>query len=77
MITQQKWRIREDNAKYLCNFDSSSAFYGPKSFCMRDTPYPETNQGVAQFSGDNFTRISGDVVGLAETQVFCWDTADR
>jgi hypothetical protein len=44
---------------------------------MRDNPYPETNQGEVPFAGDNFTRISGDAVGLAETQVFCWDAAEK
>ena len=28
------------------------------------------------FAGDNFARVSGDAVGLAETQLFTWD-ADK
>jgi pre-mRNA-processing factor SLU7 len=76
-VTARNLRIREDTAKYLRNLDLNSAYYDPKSRSMRDNPYPETNQGEVPFAGDNFTRISGDAVGLAETQVFCWDAAEK
>lgn len=44
---------------------------------MTDTPDQETNQGEATFAGDNFTRNSRYAVGLAETQVFYWDTPEK
>jgi len=44
---------------------------------MRDNPYPEANPGEVPFAGDNFARISGDAVGLAETQVFCWEGEEK
>jgi pre-mRNA-processing factor SLU7 len=76
-VTARNLRIRENTAKYLRNLDLNSAYYDPKSRSMRDNPYPETNQGEVPFAGDNFTRISGDAVGLVETQVFCWDAAEK
>ena len=40
---------------------------------MRDNPNPEADPSELLFAGDNFSRISGDAVGLAQTQVFAWD----
>jgi S1-C subfamily serine protease len=51
-----------------------SAYYDPKSRSMRDNPNPEAED--ADYGGDNFARISGDAVGLADTQLlsgFVWD----
>eukprot|EP00978_Attheya_sp_CCMP212_P013352 scaffold33587_cov52-Attheya_sp.AAC.4 len=44
---------------------------------MRDNPNPSVNPDELQFAGDNFVRISGDAVGLADTQLFAWDAADK
>lgn len=76
-VTARNLRIREDTAKYLRNLDPSSAYYDPKSRSMRDNPNPEVPSEEAQFAGDNFARISGDAVKLAETQLFAWDATDR
>lgn len=76
-VTARNLRIREDTAKYLRNLDIGSAYYDPKSRSMRDNPNPEVAPEDAHFAGDNFARISGDAVGLAETQVFAWDAADK
>lgn len=76
-ITARNLRIREDTAKYLRNLDPNSAYYDPKSRSMRDNPHPETAPDEVQFAGDNFARISGDAVQLAETQLFAWDAADK
>jgi pre-mRNA-processing factor SLU7 len=70
-VTARNLRIREDTAKYLRNLDVNSAYYDPKSRSMRDNPNPE--QQDSQYTGDNAARISGDAVGLAETQLFAWD----
>ena len=76
-VTARNLRIREDTAKYLRNLDPSSAYYDPKSRSMRDNPNPEALAEQADFAGDNFSRISGDAVGLAETQLFAWEAERR
>lgn len=76
-VTARNLRIREDTAKYLRNLDTNSAYYDPKSRSMRDNPNPEVAPEESQFVGDNFARISGDAVQLAETQLFAWDAADK
>lgn len=88
-VTARNLRIREDTAKYLRNLDPNSAYYDPKSRSMRDNPYAQgedDGQDVQQqqqaaeslgFGGDNFTRISGDAVKLAETQLFAWDAEKK
>lgn len=76
-VTARNLRIREDTAKYLRNLDTNSAYYDPKSRSMRDNPNPEVAVDATDFAGDNFARISGDAVGLAETQLFAWDASDK
>mmetsp|Transcript_12000 Transcript_12000/g.25561 ORF Transcript_12000/g.25561 Transcript_12000/m.25561 type:complete len:703 (-) Transcript_12000:279-2387(-) len=91
-VTARNLRIREDTAKYLRNLDPNSAYYDPKSRSMRDNPYANNaggddgNDAAAQqraaaeslgFAGDNFSRISGDAVKLAETQLFAWDAEKK
>ena len=76
-VTARNLRIREDTAKYLRNLDTNSAYYDPKSRSMRDNPNPEISPEELQFAGDNFARISGDAVQLAETQLFAWDAVDK
>jgi pre-mRNA-processing factor SLU7 len=76
-VTARNLRIREDTAKYLRNLDPSSAYYDPKSRSMRDNPNPEIPKEESLFVGDNFARISGDAVELAETHMFAWDAADK
>jgi len=76
-VTARNLRIREDTAKYLRNLDPNSAYYDPKSRSMRDNPNPEIAPEESQFAGDNFTRISGDAVGLADTQLFAWEASDK
>jgi Pre-mRNA splicing Prp18-interacting factor. len=72
-VTARNLRIREDTAKYLRNLNPNSAYYDPKSRSMRDNPNPEADPSEVQFAGDNFARVSGDAIGLAQTQVFAWD----
>lgn len=80
-ITARNLRIREDTAKYLWNLDPHSAHYDPKSRSMRDNPHYDGNvhdknnkdPSEVPFAGDNFSRISGEAVKLARTQVFAWD----
>ena len=74
-VTARNLRIREDTAKYLRNLDVNSAYYDPKSRSMRDNPNPD--KAETQYAGDNVARISGDAVGLAETQLFAWDATDK
>jgi pre-mRNA-processing factor SLU7 len=76
-VTARNLRIREDTAKYLRNLDPNSAYYDPKSRSMRDNPNPEIAPEESQFAGDNFARISGDAVGLADTQLFAWEASDK
>ena len=87
-VTARNLRIREDTAKYLRNLDPNSAYYDPKSRSMRDNPYANNDEEVGMqqhqqtaesmgFAGDNFTRISGDAVQLAETQLFAWDAEKK
>ena len=76
-VTARNLRIREDTAKYLRNLDPNSAYYDPKSRSMRDNPNPEIAPEELQFAGDNFARISGDAVGLADTQLFAWEASDQ
>ena len=76
-VTARNLRIREDTAKYLRNLDLSSAYYDPKSRSMRDNPNPEAAPDDVPFAGDNFTRISGDAVGLADTQLFAWEASEK
>eukprot|EP00970_Alexandrium_tamarense_P017882 scaffold12194_cov103-Alexandrium_tamarense.AAC.1 len=56
---------------------------------MRDNPYANNEEDAANvqqsqqaaeslgFAGDNFTRISGDAVQLAKTQLFAWDAEKK
>jgi pre-mRNA-processing factor SLU7 len=75
-VTARNLRIREDRAKYLLNLDPNSAYYDPKSRSMRDDPHPNRIPGQeTDYSGDNFIRISGDAVALAQQQLFAWDAA--
>ena len=76
-VTARNLRIREDTAKYLRNLDPNSAYYDPKSRSMRDNPNPEMPPEESTFAGDNFARVSGDAVQLADTQLFAWDAADK
>lgn len=78
-VTARNLRIREDTAKYLRNLDPNSAYYDPKSRSMRDNPHPETAAaaGETDFAGDNFARISGDAVALAQQQLFAWDATEQ
>jgi pre-mRNA-processing factor SLU7 len=77
-VTARNLRIREDTAKYLRNLDPNSAYYDPKSRSMRDNPHPELDPtSQTNFAGDNFSRISGDAIHLAETQLFAWDAASK
>jgi pre-mRNA-processing factor SLU7 len=76
-VTARNLRIREDTAKYLRNLDPNSAYYDPKSRSMRDNPNPQADPSEVQFAGDNFARISGDAIGLAQTQVFAWDMTEK
>jgi pre-mRNA-processing factor SLU7 len=76
-VTARNLRIREDTAKYLRNLDPNSAYYDPKSRSMRDNPHPETAAADSQYAGDNFARVSGDAVALADTQLFAWDATDQ
>ncbi|CAJ1936591.1 unnamed protein product [Cylindrotheca closterium] len=76
-VTARNLRIREDTAKYLRNLDANSAYYDPKSRSMRQNPNPEIPNDEAQFAGDNFARISGDAVNLAQTQMFAWDATEK
>ena len=85
-VTARNLRIREDTAKYLRNLDPNSAYYDPKSRSMRDNPYANEEAGMEAhrataesmgFAGDNFTRISGDAIALAETQMFAWDAEKK
>ncbi len=76
-VTARNLRIREDTAKYLRNLDPSSAYYDPKSRSMRDNPNPEASVDDVPFAGDNFARISGDAVQLADTQLFAWEASDK
>ena len=76
-VTARNLRIREDTAKYLRNLDPNSAYYDPKSRSMRDNPNPEVTAEETQFAGDNFARISGDAVQLADTQLFAWDASGK
>mmetsp|Transcript_14803 Transcript_14803/g.40902 ORF Transcript_14803/g.40902 Transcript_14803/m.40902 type:complete len:611 (-) Transcript_14803:1830-3662(-) len=76
-VTARNLRIREDTAKYLRNLDPNSAYYDPKSRSMRDNPNPEIAAEESQFAGDNFARISGDAVQLADTQLFAWDAEKK
>lgn len=76
-VTARNLRIREDTAKYLRNLDPNSAYYDPKSRSMRDNPNPEVSAEELQFAGDNFARISGDAVNLAEAQLFAWDAQGK
>ena len=77
MVTARNLRIREDTAKYLQNLDCNSAYYDPKSRSMRDNPNPDVPKEEALFAGDNFARVSGDVVALAETQLFAWEASGK
>lgn len=74
-VTARNLRIREDTAKYLRNLDLQSAYYDPKSRSMRDNPNPM--QEETDFAGDNFARISGDAVGLAQQQLFAWEAQSK
>ncbi|CAO3631910.1 unnamed protein product [Cunninghamella blakesleeana] len=74
--TIRNLRIREDTAKYLLNLDTESAFYDPKTRSMRGNPLPEKEHDGG-FSGDNFTRYTGDANQMAKVQVFAWQAADR
>ena len=76
-VTARNLRIREDTAKYLRNLDPNSAYYDPKSRSMRDNPNPEIAPEESQFAGDNFARISGDAIQLADSQLFAWDAAEK
>jgi pre-mRNA-processing factor SLU7 len=75
-VTARNLRIREDTAKYLRNLNPNSAYYDPKSRSMRDNPTPQLGSEAA-YVGDNFVRISGDAIKLAETQLFAWDAAEQ
>lgn len=79
-VTARNLRIREDTAKYLRNLDPNSAYYDPKSRSMRDNPHPAAvaaAEATTDFAGDNFARITGDAVALAQQQLFAWDATEQ
>ena len=75
--TVRHLRIREDTAKYLYNLDPNSAYYDPKTRSMRDNPNPHINPDDQLYSGDNFTRISGDARKFNEFRAFAWDAYEK
>ena len=72
-LTIKNLRQRENTAKYLMNLNPNSAYYDPKSRSMRANPHPELDPSESEFVGDNASRVSGDAVRMAQTQVFAWD----
>ena len=75
--TVRNLRIREDTAKYLRNLDPNSAFYDPKTRSMRENPTPHEDASDLVYAGDNFARINGDAVALAQTQLFAWEAYEH
>ena len=75
--TVRNLRIREDTAKYLRNLDPNSAFYDPKTRSMRENPTPHEDAADLVYAGDNFARINGDAVALAQTQLFAWEAYEH
>ena len=65
--------------RYLHNLDTNSAYYDPKTRTMRANPYEHTGKDpkAAPFAGDNFVRYKGDVVDIAQRQVFAWDATSK
>lgn len=80
-ITVRNLRLREDTAKYLYNLDIDSAYYDPKTRSMRDNPVPAASSSkaaaIAQFTGENFVRYTGDVNKINNAQVFAWQAAEK
>lgn len=70
-------KILLPQTEYLRNLDIDSAYYDPKSRSMRDNPNPEIPAEDSQFAGENFTRISGDAVNMAQTQLFAWEAEKK
>ena len=75
--TVRHLRIREDTAKYLHNLDPNSAFYDPKTRSMRENPNKHMKPEDQVYSGDNFTRISGDAKKFNEFRAFSWDAYEK
>eukprot|EP01113_Clastostelium_recurvatum_P031852 TRINITY_DN4027_c0_g1_i2.p1 TRINITY_DN4027_c0_g1~~TRINITY_DN4027_c0_g1_i2.p1 ORF type:complete len:580 (+),score=206.34 TRINITY_DN4027_c0_g1_i2:38-1741(+) len=75
--TVRNLRMREDVAKYLRNLDVNSAHYDPKTRSMRENPNPMINPAEAEFSGDNFTRASGQASSLRDMQAFAWEAYEK
>lgn len=75
MTTVRNLRIREDTPKYLRNLNLDSAHYDAKSRSMRSNPNAHTGENPEDlvYAGDNFAKLSGDALILAQTQVMCWD----
>jgi len=76
-ITVRNLRIREDTAKYLINLDPSSAYYDPKTRSMRDNPEGSKLPEDSRFSGENFTRATGEANEVQNLQLFAWQSAQR
>ena len=59
--------------------DVNSAHYDPKTRTMRANPYEHTglDTTAVPFAGDNFVRYNGDVVDIAQRQVFAWDATSK
>ena len=79
-MTVRNLRCREDTAKYLVNLDLGSAFYDPKTRSMRANPYDglqaDSDTGDL-FKGDNFERVSGDAVKMAQLQAHAFEAYDH
>jgi pre-mRNA-processing factor SLU7 len=57
-------RIREDQANYLLNLDTNSAYFDPKSRSLRDNPNPHLPDEKQTFKGLNAIRNTGDTLKL-------------
>lgn len=75
--TVRNLRIREDTAKYLHNLNPTSAYYDPKSRSMREDPTPHVSREDAVYTGDNQTRLSGDVKKFNELQLYSFEAFEK
>nr|BAN66092.1 mRNA processing-related protein, putative [Babesia bovis] len=76
--TMPNLRIREDTAKYLINLNIDSAFYDPKSRCLRDDPLlGMSNSDHHTFRGDNALFTSGEASRPGEIEQFAWEAQQK
>ena len=68
---------KEDMPKYLINLEPNAPYYDPKSRSMRGDPNPDVPLSEKEFAGDNYYRMTGNVLEYKQQLLFAMELAKK